>query len=106
ELECGTVKLIGPGPGRQVDDAAVETPELRWRAVGFDLELLNRIHIWKECHLPGLRLQDRDAVEQMLVGPGPSAVDARERRRRGWRKRDARDEAGERDEATAVEREI
>ena len=46
----------------------VEAAELRRRAVGFDLELLDRIDGREERHLAGLGLEDGDAVEQVFVG--------------------------------------
>jgi hypothetical protein len=79
ELESGSVEGVAAGLGGQVDDAAIEAAELGGRAVAFDLELLNRIDVGEERHLAGLRLQDGDAVEEILVGPRTSAIDARER---------------------------
>ena len=102
EFECGAVKSVAPGPGRQVDDAAVEAPELGWRTVALDFELLNGVDIWKEGDLARFGLQDRDAVEQILVGARPSAIDSWQRRARG--KSDTRRQSCERDEAPAVQR--
>ena len=106
ELEGAAPKRIAPGLGRQVDDPAVEAAELGGRAVAFDLELLNRVDVRKERDLPGLGLQHRDAVEQILVGAGPAAVDARQRGRGRRRHRHAGRQARERDEAPAVERQV
>ena len=72
--------------------------------------LLSILNSWiasmfgKERDLAGLGLQHRDAVEQVLVGARPAAVDARQRR--GRRQRDAGDQAGEGDEAAAVQRQV
>ena len=74
--------------------------------------LLSILNSWiasmfgKERHLPRLGLQHRDAVEQILVGARPSAVDARQRRRGRRRQRHARHQARQRDEAPAVERQV
>ena len=106
ELERGASKCIGPRLCRQVDHATVEAAELRGRTIALDLELLNRVDVWKERHLPGLRLQHRNPVEEVFVGARPAAVDARQRRRGRRRHRHARHEAREGDEAPAVEREI
>ena len=106
ELKGGAVKRVAPGLGGQVHHTAVEAPELGWRTVGFDLELLNGVDVRKECHLPRLGLQHGDAVEQVFVGPGPSAVDARQRSRGRRRQRHAGHQTREGDEAPAVERQV
>ena len=82
--------------GGEVDDPAVETAELGGWTVAFDLELLNRVDNRKERHLTRLRLQYRDAVEEVLVRPRAPAVDARKLRIGGegdpWGERRQRDE--------------
>jgi hypothetical protein len=98
------VKCIRSGPGRQVDDAAVEAAELGGRAVAFDLEFLNRINHREERDLARLRLEHGDAVEEVLVRARPSSVDARQRRAGGHRH--ARGERGQQDEAPAIERQL
>ena len=82
ELEDASAQRIATRLGRQVDHAAVEPAELGRRAVAFDLELLDRVDVGKERHLPWFGLQHGDAVEQVLVGARPAAVDARKRRSR------------------------
>ena len=69
ELEYRAVQRIAARLGRQVDDAAVEAPEFGGRAVALDLELLDGVDVRKERDLAGFRLEDRDAVEEILVGP-------------------------------------
>ena len=104
ELEAAAVKRVRAGLGRQVDDAAVEAAELGGRAVALDLELLNRVDDREERDLAGLRLQHRDAVEQILVGARPAAVDARQLR--VGRQRHAGRERRQRDEGAAVQRQL
>jgi hypothetical protein len=106
ERERRAVKRIAAGLRREIDNAAVEAAELGRRAVALDLEFLDGVDVGKERHLPGLRLQHGNAVEQILVGARPSAIDARKRRRRRGRHGDAGHERRERDEAAAVERQI
>ena len=98
------MKRVGARLRGQVDDAAVEPPELGRRAVALDLELLDRVDDGEEGDLPGLGLENRDAVEEILVRARPAAVDAWKLRPR--RKRDAGRERGERDEGAAVERKL
>ena len=104
EVEAGAMKRVRPRLRRQVHDAAVETAELGRRAVALDLELLDRVDDRIDRHLPRLRLQHRDAVEQVLVGSRPAAVDARQQR--VGRQRDPGGQAGERDEGAAVQRQL
>jgi len=82
--------------------AAIEAAEFGRRAVAFDLELLDRVDDRIDRDLSRFRLQHRDAVEQVLVGPRPAAVDARQQRVR--RQRNTRRDAGQRDERAAVQR--
>ena len=104
EFEGAATQLVAARPGREVDDTAVEPPELRRRTVALDLEFLDGIDVRKERDLPGLRLQHRDPVEQIFVGARPATVDARQlgSGRQGHR----RDQTGQGDETAAVEREI
>ena len=102
KLEAGAVHVIGARLRRQVDDATVEAAEFSRRTVRLDLEFLNGVDVREERHLPRLRLQHRDAVDEILVGAGTAAVDARQRRVR--RQRHARHEPGQRDEVSAVQR--
>ena len=102
ELECRAVELIAPRPGGQVDDAAVEAPELGRRRAGDDLELLDRVDDREVRDRTGLRLQDRDAVVEILVDARPPAVEARKRRTR--RQRHAGYQGHERQVAPAVQR--
>ncbi len=101
EFERVAVQRVRAGARREIDDAAVEAPELGGRAVALDPEFLDRVDHGEECHLPRLWLQHRDAVEEILVRARPAAVDARQLRTR--RKRDARRERRERDEGASVE---
>src|SRR5687767_7127876 len=87
----------------QVDDSSVEPAELCREAVALDLELLDRVDVGKERDLPGLRLQDRDTVEQIFVGAWAAPVDARQWRGGWWRHSHAGDQARERDEAAAIQ---
>src|SRR5262249_30806725 len=80
ELESCPVPCVGAALRRQVDDAAVEAAEFGGRTVALDLELLNRVDDREERNLTRLGLQDRDAVEQILVRPWSSAVDSRQLR--------------------------
>ena len=106
ELEHAAAKRVAAGFGRQIDDAAVEASELRGRTIGLDLELLDRVDVREEGDLSGLGLQDGDAVEQVFVRARPSAVDARQRRRRCRGQRHSWHQARERHEAPPVERQI
>src|SRR5688572_11408115 len=97
-------QLVAPRFRRQVDDAAVEASELGRRAVALGPELLDRVYVGEERDLSRLGLEHRDAVEEILVGPRPSAVDARQRSGGRWRYRHAGRQARQRDEAPAVQR--
>src|SRR6185503_3276362 len=77
ELERGAVELIAAAARGEVDDSAVVPPELRRRAVRFNLEFLDRVDHREVGDLTGLRLQHRYSVEQVFVRPRPAAVDAR-----------------------------
>ena len=102
ELERRAPQRAGAGLGRDLHDAAVEAAVLGRRAVALDGDLLNRVGVGEECHLARLRLENRDAIEQILIRARPPAVDAWQRRTR--RKRHARGEAGKRDDVASVER--
>jgi hypothetical protein len=104
ELEQIAVERVGPGLGGEVDHAAIEPAELGGWAVTLDLELLNRIDDRVVRDLPGLWLEDRDAVEEVLVGARPAAVDPRQHRVR--RQCHARHDAGEHDEQASVQRQL
>src|SRR5262249_47094656 len=69
-----------------------------------DLELLDGVDHREVRHLPRLRLQDGDAVVEILVRARPPAVDARQHGI--GRQGDARDDGGEHDEQPAVERQL
>jgi hypothetical protein len=104
EFEHVAVKSIAARLGREIDDAAVEPPEFgRW-AIALDLELLDGVDHGVVRHLPRLRLQHGDAVEEILVRSRPSPVDARQRGIR--RQRDARNDGREHDEEAAVQRQL
>jgi hypothetical protein len=83
EVEAVPAALVPVG---QVDDAAVEAANWR-RTVALDAEVLDGVHVREERHLARLRLQHRDAVEQVFVRARAAAVDPRQRRggRRGQR---------------------
>jgi hypothetical protein len=100
------MKRIAAGLRCQVDDSSVEAAELRRGTIALDLEFLNRVHVGKERDLPGFRLQNRDAVKEILVGAWAAAVDARQWRGRRWRHGHAGDQARERDEAQAIQWQI
>jgi hypothetical protein len=102
ELEAGPAERVRTRLRGEVHHPAVEASELGRRAVGFDLELLNRVHDRVEGHLTRLGLQHRDAVEQVFVGTRPAAVDARELR--AGRQRDTGYQRRQRDEGAAVQR--
>src|SRR5207249_3953685 len=102
EVESIPMKCVAAGLGGQIHHPAVEAAEFCRRAVAFDLELLNRVDDGKKRDLTRLRLKHGNAVEQVLVGPRPPAVYSRELRVR--RKRDARSERRQGDEAASVER--
>jgi hypothetical protein len=104
ELERRAPELIRPRPRAEVDDAAVEAPELRRRDVGHHLELLDGVDDREVGHRSGLGLQDGDAVVQVLVDAGPPAVEAREGG--PGRERHARNQRHQREEAAAVQREL
>ena len=102
ELERVAVHLARARSRRQIHDAAVEASELRRRAVALDLELLDGVDDRKERDLPGLGLEHRNAVEQVLVRTRPAAVDTRQLR--AGRQRDAQHERRQRNERAAVQR--
>ena len=102
EAEAGAAELVAAGPRREMDDAAVEAPELGRRAVALDAELGDLLDDRQERDLPRLGLQHRDAVEDVLVGARTPAVDPRERRRR--RTRHARRQHRQVDEVAPVQR--
>ena len=106
ELEQAAVQVVLAGLRRQVDDAAVEAAELGRRAVALDRELLDGVDVGEERDLARLRLEHRDAVEEIFVGARAPAVDPRQRGRGRRRDGDTRSQAGQRDEAAAVERQI
>jgi hypothetical protein len=101
ELEHRAAEGIGPGLGRQVDHATVEPSELRRRAVGLELELLNRVDGREIGDLSRLGLKDRDAIEEVLIGARTAAIDARQLRRR--RQRHSGSERRQGDERPPVE---
>jgi hypothetical protein len=98
------VKRVAARLGGEVDDAAVEPPELGGRTVALDLEFLNRIDHRVVRHLSRLRLQHRDAIEEILVGSRSSAVDARQHGI--GRQGDARNDGREHDEQAPVQRQL
>ena len=101
ELEHIAMKGIAARFGGEIDHAAIEPAELGGWTVALDLEFLDRINDRVERHLPGLRLQYGNTVEEIFVRARPSAVDARQDgiRRQG----DARGDACEHDEQPAVQ---
>ena len=104
KFEHVAVKGIAARFRREIDHAAIEPPELGRRAVALDLELLDGVDDRVVRHLPRLRLQHGDAVEEILVRSRSPAVDARQDgiRRQG----DARGDGGEHDEQAAVQRQL
>ena len=76
KLESGSVKVVSARLRCQVNNAAVEAAELSGRTVNLDLELLNGFDNREERYLTRLRLQHRNAVEEVLVRSRASAVDA------------------------------
>ena len=101
ELEQVAMKGVAPRLGREVDHAAIETAELGGRAVALDLELLDGVDDRAVRELTGLRLEHRNAVEEILVGARPAAVDTGQDRIGG--QGDARCDGGEHDEEAAVQ---
>ena len=73
-------------------------------AIALDLELLDSVDYRVVRHLPRLRLQHGDTVEQIFVGSRSPAVDARQDGIR--RQYDARDDGGQHDEQTSVQRQL
>ena len=104
ELEHVAVEAIRAALGREIDDAAVETAEFRRRTVRFDLEFLDRVDDRKIGDLSRFRLQDRNAIEEILVRPWTPAIDAWQLRIGG--KRDTGCQARERDEGPPVQRQL
>ncbi len=80
ELIQAAMDGVRPGSRRQVHEAPVEPSKLRRHIVRLDGELLDVVDDGKERNLAGLRLQRRDAVEEVLVGTRTTAVDARQER--------------------------
>ncbi len=104
ESEYAAVERVAARFGGEIHHAAVEPAELCGRAVALNLELLNGVDNRVVRDLARLRLQDGDAVEQILVRARPAPVDAGQHgvRRQGY----TRCDGGERDEQTAVQREL
>ena len=104
KFEPAAVKRVAARFGGEIHHTAVEAAELGGRAVALDLELLDGVDDRVERHLARFRLQHRNAVEEILVGARPSAVDAGQDgiRRQG----DARSDGGEHDEQAAVQRQL
>lgn len=88
----------------QVDDTAVEPPELRGWAVRLDSKFLDAVDVRKERDLPRFGLEDRDAIEDVFVGAGATAVDAGQGR--SGSKCDAGRQRRESDEAAFLQRQL
>ena len=89
EFEQRAVELVAAGLPDHHHGAAVRSAVLRRVGVDVELELLHRVDDRIERDLAGFRLQDADAVVQVLVGARAAAVDARQQRSAA-RKRDTR----------------
>ena len=104
EFEHVAAKGIGSRLRREIDHAAIETPELGRRTVALDLELLDGVDDRVVRHLPRLGLEHGDAVEEIFVRSRSPTVDARQDgvRRQGH----AGDDGGQHDEQAAVQRQL
>ena len=104
EFEHVAVIGVAAGLGCEIDHAAIEAPEFgRW-AIALDFELLDGVDHRVVRDLARLRLQDRNAVEEIFVRSRSAAIDARQDgiRRQG----DARNDGSQHDEQTAVQRQL
>ncbi len=75
ELVERKVRIVGPGLGDHVEDAAGGAPILRAEGVGIHLEFLHRVGIGVDDRLILGRRRIRRSIQQKLIGAGPLAVD-------------------------------
>jgi hypothetical protein len=102
EFEHIAVKGIAARRGREIHHTAIEASEFgRW-AVALDLELVDGVDHREVRHLPRLRLEHGDAVEQILVRSRSSPIDAGQHGI--GRQSDSRNDGGEHDEEAAIQR--
>ncbi len=104
ELEEVAANRIAARLRREIDHPTIEPSEFGGRAVALDLELLDRVDHRVVGHLSRLRLQHRNAVEEIFIGSRSASVDARQDGI--GRQRDARNDGGEHDEEAAVQRQL
>ncbi len=76
EFEEAAVECVGSGACGDVDDASVEATELGGDVIGFDGEFLDVVEDGEEGNLSGLGLEGGDAIVEILIRAGASAVDA------------------------------